>query len=186
MGGDTALRAKVEKYAQTWTEFANVILVFGNDNNADIRISFQPDSGSWSAIGTDCHSVEFGWDKPTMNFGWLDSQTEEEEVSRVVLHEFGHALGCLHEHQTPGGGIKWDKPKVYEVYARLNPPWSQAKVDENIFNTYSAAQTVHTPLDRTSIMMYPIDKELTTDGFEVGWNKVLSQTDKDFIRQMYP
>lgn len=35
-------------------------------------------------------------------------------------------------------------------------------------------------------MLYPIPKELTTNGFEVGWNTHLSETDKAFMGQIYP
>jgi len=44
-----------------------------------------------------------------MNYGWLRDDTQDEEYSRVVLHEFGHALGCIHEHQQPKFGRVWDK-----------------------------------------------------------------------------
>jgi hypothetical protein len=75
---------------------------------------------------------------------------------------------------------------VYDYYASLSPPWSRQQVDDNIFNAYAQDQTSFSQLDQSSIMMYPIPKELTTNGFEIGWNRTLSQTDKDFIRQMYP
>jgi len=54
---------------------------------ADIRISFTRDS-AWSMMGTDCHSVAPS--QPTMNIGWMSA--------RVIMHEFGHALGMIHEH----------------------------------------------------------------------------------------
>ena len=36
-----------------------------------------------------------------MNYGWLEPDTELREYQRVVRHEFGHALGMIHEHQNP-------------------------------------------------------------------------------------
>jgi hypothetical protein len=33
-----------------------------------------------------------------------------------VIHEFGHALGLIHEHQNPSGGIQWNKPVVCRYY----------------------------------------------------------------------
>ena len=35
-------------------------------------------------------------------------------------------------------------------------------------------------------MEYPIDNELTKGDFEVGFNRELSQIDKDFISKTYP
>jgi len=39
--------------------------------------------------------------EPTMNYGWLKDDTDDVEYRRVVIHEFGHALGAIHEHQNP-------------------------------------------------------------------------------------
>jgi len=47
-------------------------------------------------------------------------------------------------------------------------------------------QTNFTALDKNSIMMYPIPAKWTTNGFTVGLNNNLSETDKAFIRQQYP
>lgn len=33
-----------------------------------------------------------------MHFGWLRDDTDDVEWRRVVVHEFGHALGAIHEH----------------------------------------------------------------------------------------
>ena len=47
-----------------------------------------------------------------MNYGWLTPDSDDDELRRVVLHEFGHALGLIHEHQNPEGGIEWNEPAV--------------------------------------------------------------------------
>ncbi len=182
MDGDPVIQQKVEQVAQTWMAYADLVLYFGDDPEADIRISFL-ERGSWSYIGTECHQIPHG--RPTMNYGWLTRDISDDEVSRVVLHEFGHALGCIHEHQNPVGGIKWAREVVYEYYA--GPPnfWSQEDVDHNVFETHSKDLTVYSHLDAESIMMYPIPREFTLDGFAVELNATLSEMDKEFIRQQY-
>ena len=188
LDGSPIQRAKVEKYARVWMEHANIKFDFVDDEDAEIRISFVADDGSWSAIGTDALVTDPGWfppGTPTMNYGWLRDDSDDEEYSRVVVHEFGHALGCIHEHQHPEGGIPWDKPAVYRYYSGPPNYWSTQQVDVNLFQTYSRTVTQFSEFDRQSIMLYPISEELTVGSFSVGWNRELSSTDKAFIGTLY-
>jgi hypothetical protein len=124
--------------------------------------------------------------QPTMNYGWLTPNTEDGEYSRVVIHEFGHALGCIHEHQSPAANIPWDKEAVYRYYAGPPNNWTRAQVDLNLFQRYSQSSMQFTEFDKNSIMLYPIPNDLTIGDFEVGWNKFLSANDKAFIATIYP
>ena len=184
LDGDPSVHERVKTVALTWLDYAKLSLYFVPAvNQADIRISFKQPR-SWSSLGTGCHS--YPPDEATMNYGWLTPDSTADEVSQVVLHEFGHALGCIHEHQNPAGGIQWNKAAVYEYYGGPPNIWSKAEIDHNIFETYDEDLTVHSQVDSASIMMYPIPRSMTMDGFEVGWNTQLSPTDKDFIRKAYP
>jgi hypothetical protein len=72
LDGDSSQKHKVMKNAQEWCRFANIKFDFNAGAQAEIRISFQVDPGSWSAVGTDCLVTEaFPPGAPTMNFGWL-------------------------------------------------------------------------------------------------------------------
>ncbi len=188
LDGSALQKKKTQKYARYWTmknkANANIKLKFVSGKKALIRISFIADSGSWSTIGTDCNLVPAN--EPTMNFGWLRNNSDEAEWERVVVHEFGHAVGCIHEHQNPSKGIKWNKPAVYKYFAGPPNNWSKAEVDSNIFDKYSKNITQFTDLDTTSIMMYFFPKEFTTDGFGTPENKHLSPIDIDFIKKQYP
>lgn len=180
MGGTSTVINKVKFYACEWENHAEIRFQWV-DSGGDIRISFT-NSGSWSFIGTD--ALQIPANQATMNYGWLWDTTPDEEYSRVVLHEFGHALGCIHEHQHPQAGIPWDKPKVYDYYARTNG-WPRETVDQNIFRRYEASSTNFSAYDKASIMHYAVPSSLTIGGYEIGWNSRLSQTDKDFIGVMY-
>jgi len=183
LDGNSVVQTKLQPFAHEWSKFANITLAFGNDPNAEIRISFkQP--GSWSYIGTDALSI--AKNQPTMNYGWLTPTTASDEYSRVVIHEFGHALGCIHEHQNPVANIPWDKDAVYRYYGGPPNNWTREQVDQNIFRRYSKSDTQFTTLDTKSIMLYAIDDKLTLGNYSVGWNKVLSPTDKTFIAKVYP
>jgi hypothetical protein len=182
LDGDPEVHARVEQYAHQWSQYANIKFEFGSDPDAEIRISFQH-PGSWSYIGTDALSI--GKNAPTMNYGWLTPASSDDEYSRVVLHEFGHALGCIHEHQNPVGDIPWDRPAVYRYY--MGPPnnWNKEQVDVNLFQKYSRNITQFSQFDPRSIMLYSIPDALTIGDYAVGWNRVLSDMDKQFIGTMY-
>jgi len=183
LGGEPALHTKVEQYAHLWSQHANIRFRFGTDPRAELRIAFQP-GGSWSWIGND--ALRFPQDQPTMNFGWLHPNLAEEAFAAVVLHEFGHALGCIHEHQNPADGIRWNEPIVYTYYIGAPNFWTREQIYENMFKRYARDITQFSVFDRESIMLYPIPKEHTLDGFEVGLNSQLSAADIAFISDQYP
>lgn len=176
------IEQKVIDYASQWTEHANLHFDFGDYANATIRIAFDPLSGSWSYIGTDNLMIALG--EATMNFGWLEPDSPEEDYSQVVLHEFGHSIGCIHEHSTIIARIKWNKPVAYAYYERMG--WDKAKTDYNVFAIFDEPSTNHSSFDPESIMTYPIPKEHTLDGFEIAWRNKLSPMDKAFIAKVYP
>jgi serralysin len=119
-----------------------------------------------------------------MHYGWLQPTTTDEEFRRVIVHEFGHAIGMVHEQSHPEISIKWDKPAVYRRYESQG--WSKAQADSNVFFKYSKLVTQFSEYDRSSIMHYPIPPELTTDGVAVGCYTDLSAMDKAFIARIYP
>ena len=99
--------------------------------------------------------------------------------------EFGHALGCIHEQASPAADIHWNKEATYRYY-ETTQGWSKEDVDQQVFEKYSTPTTQFTAWDKNSIMQYPIPAGLTTDGVQVGWNKDLTDTDKQFIKSKYP
>jgi len=183
LDGDPHLHARIPPFAQLWSRHANITLEFDDDPDAEIRISFQ-NQGSWSYLGTDALVIPPS--QPTMNFGWLTRATADDEYARVVTHEFGHALGCIHEHQNPATDIPWDKEAVYRFYQGPPNYWSREQVDINLFTRYDAETTQFSEFDPASIMLYPIPNELTEGDFKVGWNKTLSPRDQEFIGALYP
>lgn len=183
LDGEPTLQQKVIRFAQEWSAYANLQFDFGDHARAEIRISFQW-PGSWSFIGTDALGVLEP--EPTMNFGWLHPGTPNDEVRRVVLHEFGHALGLIHEHQNPAATIPWNRAAVYDYYAGPPNNWTAEQVEVNLFQTYAAELTQHSAFDPHSIMLYPIPAEFTEGGFSVGLNQTLSTLDRAYIGAWYP
>ncbi len=183
MNGEPNVWKKVIEVAEKWRLFANIEFRWlGLTKNAMVRISFR-DTGSWSYVGKDALMVPKN--QPTMNFGWLTEDSPYSEYTRVVLHEFGHMLGMIHEHNSPSSGIQWNKEAVYKAY-RESMGWSKVMVDENVFAIYDESHTKFTKFDPRSIMCYFIPPEFTLGGFSNGWNTDLSRKDIEFIQQIYP
>jgi serralysin len=183
--GSPKVQNKVKEMAMDWANYANLKFQFVNDNDADIQIAFKQGDGSWSYIGIDANTIPPG--EPTMNFGWFDENTSDEEFSRTTKHEFGHMLGCIHEHQNPADGIKWNKEVVYTDLSGSPNFWDRQTIDHNMFERYSKTITQYTDVDPQSIMMYWIPARWTTDGKSYGENVFdLSDKDKEFIKRVYP
>jgi hypothetical protein len=191
--------------ANEWTKYANLKFEVSSAPEAEIRITFRPSRIFWSHVGTNALVIQN--DRPTMTLGLFENGQPRSDYRRYVLHEFGHAIGCVHEHQTPIAGIKWNLPVVYRYYKELCN-WTEADVNNNVINVYAQASTNHDyprdkapanipvldpiradqspSFDGASIMIYTILKEHTLDGFSVAWGYELSEDDKKFIAAMYP
>ena len=166
--------ATIQSIDRTWMNVVNINLVFvGANAAAEIRVAHG--TGNNSFVGRD--NLDVPADQPTMR---LFNVTQ-----RAILHEFGHALGWIHEHQSPVAGIKWDKPKVY-AHSLTTQRWEKEKVDENLFKQYAASSTNYSAYDVDSIMHYTIDASLTTDGMGVTAKNSLSTTDTKYAREWYP
>jgi hypothetical protein len=187
LGGSRAQQEKAIEMASEWMQYANIKLSFVETKDATIRIAFLEGQGSWSAVGTDAlESSYFPTNEPTMNFGWLDESTPDEEWRRVVVHEFGHALGCIHEHQSPNEHLNWDEKAVYKFFSGPPNCWPRETIYHNILEKYSPEGMSATIFDPGSIMLYMFPPELFTDHKGTNNNTDLSSMDKAFIAKMYP
>ncbi len=186
LGGSEAQKDKAIKMAGEWMDYANIDISFVDTEDGHIRIAFIEGQGSWSAIGVDAVDSSIPKDEPTMNFGWLDETTDDVEWRRVVVHEFGHALGCIHEHQSPNEHLKWNKQAVYDYFSGPPNYWDKETIDQNILEKYSPEGRSAALFDPKSIMLYMFPAEMFLDHKATNNNTDLSEKDKAFIKKMYP
>ena len=107
----------------------------------------------------------------------------EKVAKGTTMHEFGHALGLLHEQSYPGA-VKWNKDTVYKYYLQYD--WDKAKTDFNVLEVGEQFFTNGTAYDPRSIMHYSIPAWQTLDGSSVDENYELSDGDKKIIAALYP
>ena len=182
LDGDRETRARVRQYAKMWEKYANIEFKFVSRMRAShIRIDFDLEKGHNSFIGT--NNLKVPRRKATMNLA-ISHRTPDYEVRRVVLHEFGHVLGCVHEHSSPAAQIPWNRQAVYDHYLTMYN-WKPDKVKLNVLDAATNV-TQFSHFDCNSIMLYSIPAYLTNGRLAVEWNTELSDTDKSFIAMMYP
>lgn len=232
-GGSPTLRAQIEQAAREWVapSIANVQLSFRDSDgqfrqwspadrnySAQIRIGFATDpenGGYWSAVGADSTVPSlFPASFQSLNLGGFDTALPPDWRT-TVFHEFGHALGFEHEHQSPQGGcdfrfeddpgyIKtqnaggWHIPDANNrrpgLYTYLGGPknnWSRAKVDHNLRQFAASSAFLLGTFDRQSIMLYAFDPFMFVKGDQSSCyvprdNQQLSAQDKVGAARAYP
>ncbi|EPS44226.1 hypothetical protein H072_1755 [Dactylellina haptotyla CBS 200.50] len=188
LNGSDIVHQRVIKYARIWTEHAGLSFEFvPKTKNADAKISFGGMPSSWCLIGRACTGKSQNTE--TMHFGCLTENSSDEEYSRTVLHEFGHLLGFVHEHQQPNASsIQWNKEQVYRDCAK-EMGWGVSKVDEQILNPKDPKKFKidASPFDQLSIMMYPVRKSWVVGAtMDIPFNTRLSLVDIQMAKTWYP
>ena len=228
-GGDTRLHRDIATAVTEWTQFANLTFDFGinpatgsyrswskSDTNftADIRVSFDQ-TGYYSHVGND--SINRDVARPgeeSLNLEGFDQQLPDDWKA-VALHEFGHAIGFEHEHQSPiapcdfrynddpgyvqtrdsfGQFIKDPQGRRPGLYTFLGGPpnnWPRAVVDFNLNQLPDSRAYDVGPFDKDSIMKYFFPDWMFVAGtnsacYTGAENLVLSDGDKQGAAKVYP
>ncbi len=201
--GTRKAQERVARVAREWMQYANVVFDFEEngaprackgDGSEDIKVTFEDNTGWWSVPGTISRGQDpsmnlqfFGVDTPMLKSG---QPAPEAPIRATILHEFGHALGLMHEHQSPNANcdeeIDWDV--AYKVGADIG--WDKGLVDRNFRQLASTTSLNATEVDRKSIMHYSLPPVIFKRGKEsacfVAENQELSEQDRKFIASIYP
>lgn len=184
LDGPSGLHGQVMAAAADWTDGAALSFTVVTSGDADIRVTFAG-AGNWSALGTMSRETEmFPAGEPTMCLGEVPG-APPQRVARLARHEFGHAIGLIHEHSSPAAGINWNRPAVRAALAGPPNHWSPQEVADNVFARYRSEQTQFTAFDPHSVMLYAFPPAWTIDGLAFPENTDLSAQDRAFVRQIY-
>ncbi len=188
--GIPGIADQVMKIAEKWTDDILLKLTRSRDNDpsADIRVTFQGKGQYYSLIGNQSKQGT----TPSMNLGFRPGVVDWEnpdERRRLVLHEFGHALGLHHEHKHPSMGLITDR--VLDYYSPRLPGYSR---DQIAFQFTALSENEIDPKfkefskdpDPNSIMMYEFPANLS-EKFPQGvkGGNELSPKDREGIVKLY-
>jgi hypothetical protein len=199
-GGTSTLHKKIADTAAQWCKYGNILFDFGYTkkkktyrkwtptDGSHIRVGFEY-GGYWSLVGTDSKDPDIAPNGDiTLNLNGFDKRLPPDWAG-TVLHEFGHALGFHHEHQSPHTTCDFDWDKLYDFLAKPPNEWSKAKVDHNLRQLPGGGLTF-SPNDKTSIMHYAFPAWMFKKGANspcfTAHNNILSPMDKQMMGEAYP
>ncbi len=156
---------------------------------AEVRIGFLQGDGSWSCVGREDILAISNSNQRTMNLGWDLTDAYGHDTA---LHEIGHTLGLMHEHQSPFSGIEWDEDAVYASFGEgTRNNWSRQRIYDNILSKTDPSSVTGSKWDANSVMEYWFDPGLVRK--PVPYDKIgiypaggLSPLDIAWIRKAYP
>jgi hypothetical protein len=184
------MRQIVMDQVKKWTEVCDLTFEETNSiQDSHIRVGFNPRLGHSSYVGLEAENRK-GFQ--TMNLAMTPSTITSDYNMSVILHEFGHAMGMVHEHSSPGSTLDFNPDiqvliNYYSGKFNERPEETAQLVQDNVLKRYNNTTiTKFSTFDPASIMIYTIPAAVLANNHPgVQANLRLSETDKRFAREVY-
>ena len=98
----------------------------------------------------------------------------------LVIHEFGHALGMLHEMRNPNIDLTWIVSAIEQKYSKGN-----IDIFSQIINPINSNKVRALPFDKNSVMTYPLAAETNEQGVEMKPSQEFTDIDKQWLALTY-
>ncbi|GAB5526605.1 MAG: hypothetical protein Roseis2KO_44770 [Roseivirga sp.] len=177
MNGTVYQKHTLLQAVDEWTTDLDISFHVSQNPSSEIRVTFE--GRLFASVGKDALNVE--QNLPTLQITDLG---KPENLAMFARHEFGHVLGCVHEHQSPNFPYNINEAYVLEKYTNFPIGWSEALVKYNFFRL-SGAHIRASEFDPDSVMLYELREEEILEGVSFSYNQKISPIDQEFVHQFY-
>jgi hypothetical protein len=177
-----ALRDLTLTHARAWCKTANVKFVYSTQSPV-IRVTFAGE-GLWSYLGNGAKVIPQG--EPTLCLQGYTVRTPHREWCRGARHEFGHALGFVHEHARREIVDRLHVARTIAHFRRTQG-WDEAMVRDQILTPLEVRSLwLPGPASTDCIMCYQFEGTCTKDHRPIPGGLDISADDYAVAGRIYP
>ena len=164
-----------------------------NPANYDVLVSFIKNGGMGSVIGNRS-KIFASLGKPSMNLDptWGIEEGFENKIGYkyeylrgTIRHEFGHALGFIHEHQRSDRPWVWNKAWM-KSHIKLLGLGGWRSIVNNYIKKENDLNNTKSSFDFDSVMIYGFSAKTNFQGISVDDKNYLSALDIETVNLIYP